>query len=131
MNLVIISGNLGGDVEVQTSKGTTFARLSIAHNYRVREDDGEWVRRVTWIRATAFGALAKSLAILGKGSKVLVRGRLKKAVFERDAVRFEHSEVIAEHVEFQLVKPRQDGDGGEPEQELEGDEVEDDDDIPF
>lgn len=137
MNRVILCGNLGGDVDVQTSKGTTFAHLSLALNEFVPLGEGEFERRVVWVRVTAFGSLARSLRTLGKGSKVLVEGRLKQAVYQKDDVRFQYVEVVAEKVEFQLVKPRADA-AGEAAGEAPADEPTtvreagaDDDDIPF
>ena len=103
MNLVILNGNIGSDVEVQTSGDTDFAHFSVATDYRVPKGE-EFEQRTTWTRVTAFGGLARSLASLGKGSKVLVTGHLKTTVTVRDDVRFTHSEVIATAVEFQRVK---------------------------
>lgn len=131
MNLVILCGNLGADIEVKKSGDTTYAHFSVATSERVRRGDG-WGENTTWTRVTAFQGLAKSLRILGKGSRVLVKGRLKTSRFERADVIFHHSEVIAEEVEFQVVKPL-DGESQEvPEDEAEqaGEEAGDDD-IPF
>lgn len=105
-NLVILTGNLGADVDVRESNGTTYARFSVATNYRVRAKDGDhYEDRTNWTRVTAFGGLAKTLQRLGKGSKVLVQGRLKETVYEKDDVRVHYSEVIATRVEFLVVKP--------------------------
>lgn len=129
MNIVILTGNLGADIEVKQSNGTDYAHFSVATNYRVRVGDG-YEERTLWTRITAFNALARSLRRLGKGSKVAVRGRLQTRTFERDDVRFTYSEVIADEVEFQVVKPRQD----DPDATavMEAPPVDpDDDDIPF
>ena len=129
MNVVILTGNLGADVEVKNSGGTDYAHFSIATNYRVRVGDA-YEERTLWTRITAFNALARSLRRLGKGSKVAIRGRLQTRTFERDDVRFTYSEVIADEVEFQVVKPRQDG--GDAAAAAEAPPVDpDDDDIPF
>ena len=92
---------------------------------------------MVWVRVTAFGSLARSLRTLGKGSKVLVEGRLKQAVYQKDDVRFQYVEVVAEKVEFQLVKPRADA-AGEAAGEAPAEEPATvreagagDDDIPF
>ncbi|MFW6012212.1 MAG: single-stranded DNA-binding protein [bacterium] len=103
-NKVFLTGNLGSDIDVQESRGTTFAHLSVASNYRVRVDDDTYEQRTTWTRVTAFNGLANSLAILGKGSKVFVQGHLRTNTFEKDGVKFRHSEVIADEIEFLDVR---------------------------
>jgi single-strand DNA-binding protein len=131
MNQVLLTGNLGGDVEVKTSGDTTYARFSLASNYRVRAKDGEgYEDRCNWTRVTAFGGLAKSLGRLGKGSSVLVQGGLRQTVYEKDDVRLQYSEVIAKSVRFLVVRPPEGAD--EVEQDLpEGGFDPEDEDIPF
>lgn len=105
MNIVILSGNIGADIDVQIFNGTTFAHFSVASNYRVPTGDGEtYEKRTTWTRVTAFGPKAKPLGQLGKGTRVVVRGHLRTNTYETGGVRFQHSEVIADDVEFQRVK---------------------------
>jgi single-strand DNA-binding protein len=131
INQVLLTGNLGSDVEVKTSGDTTYARLSVATNYRVRAQDGEgYEDRCNWTRVTAFGPLAKSLARLGKGSSVLVQARLRQRVYENGDLRFQYSEVIATSVRFLVVKPPEGADEVEPDLP-EGAFDADDDDIPF
>jgi single-strand DNA-binding protein len=104
MNTVILTGNLGSDIEVKTAdNGTTYTRFSLATNYHVRVGE-TYEQRTTWTKVVAFGSLAKSLTILGKGSRVVVRARLKTAYFEAGGKRFQYSEVIADDVEFMHVK---------------------------
>jgi len=103
MNLVILTGRLGADIDVQSSKGTDYAHFSLASNYRVKVGD-EYEERVTWTRVTAFNGLARSLGILGKGSLVGLRGHLKTAEFEEGDVRLCYSEVVADRVEFLEVR---------------------------
>lgn len=133
-NLVILTGNLGGDVDVRNSGNTTYARFSVATNYRVRASDGDhYEDRTNWTRVTAFGGLAKTLGRLGKGSKVLVQGRLQETTYEKEAVRVQYSEVIATRVEFLVVKPPEGGEAVEPElpeDAFDPGEAEDED-IPF
>jgi single-strand DNA-binding protein len=119
MNLFTLTGNLGSDVQVKESNGTTFVHLSIADNYRVRKADGEgWENRVNWTRVTAFGPLAESLRILGKGSRVEVVGHLRGRVFEKDGVRFSYSEHVADSIDFVAVKKPGAGEAeAEPEAE--------------
>ena len=103
MNSVFLSGNIGADVEVQTSGETDFVHLSIATDERVPTGEG-FQKRTTWTRVTAFNGLARSLACLGKGSRVVVTAYLKTTTAVREGVEFTHSEVIAKEVEFQRVR---------------------------
>lgn len=112
MNSVFLTGNLGHDIEVKTSNGTTYTRFSLATNYHVRVGD-DYEQRVTWTKIVAFGALAKSLAILGSGSRVAVRAHLKTNVFEAGGKSFQYSEVVADDVEFMHVKLIGDGSSGD------------------
>ena len=113
MNCVFLSGNIGSDVQVRTSNGTTFAHFNLADDYRVRLGDGSWQSRTNWTRVTAFGGRAEALRVLGKGSRVLVKGHLRARTFEKDGVRLERSEVIADFVEFQDVREPARAEGGE------------------
>ena len=133
-NLVLLTGNLGADVDVRTSGNTTYARFSVATSYRVRAGAGDhYEDRTNWTRVTAFGGLAKTLGRLGKGSKVLVQGRLKETTYERDGVRVQYSEVIATRVEFLVVKPPEGGEDVEPDLPQDAFDPGDaeDEDIPF
>lgn len=108
MNSVFLTGNLGHDIEVKTSNGTTYTRFSLATNYHVRVGENDWEQRTTWTRIVVFGKLAESLEILGKGSRVAVRAHLKTNVFEAGGKKLQYSEVVADDVEFMHVK-RADG----------------------
>jgi len=116
MNLVILSGRLGADIDVKTSNSTTYCHFSLASNYRVQVD-GEYEDRVTWTRVTAFNGLAKSLGTLGKGSLIELRGHLKTTGFEEGDVRLQYSEVIADRVDFLHFKEQGAGDSEAPSEE--------------
>jgi len=103
-NTVNLTGNLGGDVEVQESKGTTFAHFSVATNYSVRKEDGTYEKRTSWVRVTAFGGQARSMAALGKGSLVQVLAHLRQNVVEVADKKIVTHDVIADEVVFLRVK---------------------------
>lgn len=68
-NLVLLTGNLGATSMSRSSGSATYARFSVATNYRVCAKDGDhYEDRTNWTRVTAFGGLAKTLGRLGKGS---------------------------------------------------------------
>ena len=80
MNLVVLIGNIGKDVEYRTSDGgLTIANFSLAtSSSRKGKTEGEWETETEWHRVVAFGKNADTAnKHLHKGSKVSVRGRLR------------------------------------------------------
>jgi single-strand DNA-binding protein len=76
MNVVVISGNLGRDPEIQaTNSGKSVLRNSIA----VRGYDGNPI----WINITAWGKTAELIAqYFNKGNKIGVRGSLNTSKYD-------------------------------------------------
>src|SRR5512134_614643 len=74
-----IIGNIGSDPEIRYSQnGAAYLRFSVASNYRVRDQAGQWSDATEWVRVTVFGQRADSLSgLLKKGSRVYVDGRLE------------------------------------------------------
>ena len=103
-NLYILVGNLGHDIEVQESNGHNYTHFNVATDEDVPIGGGKFETRVTWIRVTAFGPLARSLACLGKGSQVLVRAHLTTNSREIAGDRYYFRDVFADEVEFLRVK---------------------------
>lgn len=103
MNQIIITGNLGRDAECRfTQGGMAVLNLSVAVNDRVKKH-GEWTDETTWFRCALFGKRAEGLNELGltKGTKVLVRGRVKLNQYEkRDGTMGASLEVMADDVEL-------------------------------
>ena len=81
-NKVILVGNLTRDIELRyTNSGMAIAKTAIATNRRFKTQTGEQKEEVCFIDITLFGRAAEiANQYLGKGSKVLVEGRL---VFEQ------------------------------------------------
>lgn len=98
MNLVTLVGNLGHDVQIETSNdgNTTYARLSLATNYR---------DQATWHDVVVFGTAAQHLNKLGKGSSVAIRGHLKTQTYQVGDKTIRYSQVVGDYVEFVHVKP--------------------------
>lgn len=71
-------GNLGGDPELKfTPSGQAVANFSVATSRRFTGSDGQTQEETTWFRVSTWGKLAETCSeYLGKGSKVLVEGRL-------------------------------------------------------
>ena len=74
---VSLLGNLGADPEVRyTAKGAQIVSCRVAVNQVRTGPDGERQENTEWFRITVSGRQGEFVSRLGKGSKVLVFGRL-------------------------------------------------------
>lgn len=82
-NHVVIAGNLTRDIELRyTPGGTAVTDISVAINERRKVGD-EWVDEPTFVDVTLWARTAEIAAeYLGKGSSVLIHGRLKLETWE-------------------------------------------------
>jgi single-strand DNA-binding protein len=102
INNLILIGNLVESPEVQvTSAGTSRARFRVASTERRRDpatdtwQDGESV----FVQVTCWRRLAENVAnSLDKGDRVIVSGRLRQWVAEKDGVRRTVHEIEADAV---------------------------------
>ena len=78
-NKVILMGNLTRDVELRyTPSGTAVTEIGLAVNDRRKDANGQWVDETTFVDITLWGRTAEVCnEYLGKGSGVLIEGRLK------------------------------------------------------
>jgi single-strand DNA-binding protein len=78
LNVVVITGNLTKDPELnQTPGGTSVCRLRVAVNSRRKDETGEWVDKPNYFDVTVWGAQGENCAnYLSKGRPVAVQGRL-------------------------------------------------------
>ena len=110
INRVCISGNLTRDPELrQTPGGTQVLGVGVAVNDRRKnQQTGQWEDVPNFVDCVVFGNRAGALsAILHKGDKVAVEGRLRYSSWEaRDGSRRSKLEVVAEEVEL-MQRPRQ------------------------
>lgn len=106
LNQVSVSGNLGADAELRSTRGgTPVLTFALAVNERVKQADGTWGDRASWIDCVLFGTRAQALADwLRKGSKVAVQGRLRTSTWERDGVSHKRTEVVVEEVDLMTVR---------------------------
>lgn len=80
MNTATLIGNLTDDIDLRhTADGTAVATMTVAVSRRVRRNGG-WADQLDgYFDVTAFEQLAEHAADnLGKGSRVVVTGRLKQ-----------------------------------------------------
>lgn len=109
-----LTGHIGNDPELKfTADAKPILRFNVASNYRERDQSGEWVDRVEWVRVTVMGPRAESLAnILHKGMKITALGRLKARPWKAndDTIRA-GLDILANEIEF--LSPRGEGNGSQ------------------
>lgn len=112
-NRVILMGNLTRDPEIRyTSGGTAVTDIGLAVNDRRKGADGQWVDETTFVDVTLWGRTAEVAGeYLGKGSPVLVEGRLKLDTWQtNDGQKRSKLHVVCERM--QMIGPRGGGGGG-------------------
>lgn len=111
-NVVVLAGNLCRDVEIKNvgQKHTPVATISLAINDRIKKSDG-WADETTFVDVTVWGAMAENAANwLGKGSSVIVEGRLKLDTWEQDGQKRSKLKVVAVNVRScEVKKPENSG----------------------
>ncbi|WFB36083.1 single-stranded DNA-binding protein [Kiritimatiellota bacterium B12222] len=117
LNRIVLCGNLTADPELSyTPSGMAIAKLRLAVNERVKNQQGEWVDRPCYVDVTAFGGQAEaSNKYLEKGSPILLEGKLRYETWEAKdggGKRSKHS-VVADRIQFLSTR----SEGGAPRQE--------------
>jgi single-strand DNA-binding protein len=112
INRVVLVGNLTKDPELRhTGGGTPVCSLRIAVNTRRRDESGQWADKPNYFSISVFGNQAESCAqYLSKGRPVAVDGRLEWREWEKDGVKREAVDIIADSVQF--LGGRDDAGGG-------------------
>jgi single-strand DNA-binding protein len=112
INTVAISGNLTRDPELrQTSAGKSVCQLGVAVNESYKDSDGQWKDRAHFIDVVVWAGQGEACAQnLSKGSPVSVQGRLSQRSWEKDGVKHNKVEVVADRVIFG-AKPQSGSDG--------------------
>tara|TARA_Y100000590_G_C15274718_1_gene846478 strand:+ start:239 stop:661 length:423 start_codon:yes stop_codon:yes gene_type:complete len=138
LNSVYLRGNLTRDPEKRfLPSGTAVVNFGLAVNRRYRSGD-EWKEETCFVDIVVFGKQGEwSEEQLGKGSPVLVEGRLAFNSWEtKEGERRSKHEVVAYNVHF--IKPRDASMGGQTgsqatsfsEDKYDSSTIKDDD-IPF
>lgn len=113
-NRVILVGNLTRDVELKyIQSGLAVTEIGLAVNDRRKnQQTGEWVDEPVFVDITLWGRTAEIASeYLGKGSSVLIEGRLKLDQWEKDGQKRTKLRVVGESLQM-LGSPR--GGGQKP-----------------
>jgi len=111
-NRVILVGNVTRDVELKyTQSSLAVTELGLAVNDRRKNQAGEWVEETTFVDVTLWGRTAEIAGeYLGKGSSVLIEGRLKLDTWEKEGQKRSKLRVVGERM--QMLGARSDKGGG-------------------
>jgi len=101
---VHMTGYVGGEVEIRRSN-VAVASFRLASTPRIRRG-GEWVDgQTTWITVTCFRTLAEHVAAsVQKGDPVVVVGKLRTSVYDRDGSMVERLALEASTVGHDLLR---------------------------
>lgn len=101
-NKVILVGNVTRDVELrQVGSGSSVCDLGLAVNDRKKTQSGEWVDETTFVDVTLWNKTAEIAAqYLGKGSPVLIEGKLKLESWETDGQKRTKLKVVGERMQM-------------------------------
>lgn len=94
MNITVLTGNITKDLELrQTQGGKAWTKFTLAVSRRYDDAD--------FIDCTAWGKTAENMVkYLGKGSKIMLTGRIQTGSYEKDGRKIYTTEVVASNVEF-------------------------------
>jgi single-strand DNA-binding protein len=111
-NRVVLVGNLTRDVELRfTPQGTAVTDISLAVNERVKRND-QWVEEVNFFDVTLWGRTAEVAGeYLGKGSSLLIEGRLKLDRWEQDGQKRSKIKIVGEKMQMLGGKSGSSGSG--------------------
>lgn len=120
-NKAVIIGHLTRDVELRTTNsGTSVANFGVAVNHKWRNAAGEKQESVTFLDAKAWGATGENIAkFFGKGSCVLLEGRLEQENWEDKTDGSKRSKIVlvVERFEFGPKSQPEEGRAGDGRQE--------------
>jgi len=100
-NRVVLVGNLTRDPELRyIPSGTAVSEIGLAVNDRVKKNN-EWVDETTFVDVTLWARTAEvANEYLSKGSSVLIEGRLKLDMWEKDGQKRSKLRVVADKMQM-------------------------------
>lgn len=135
LNVVILSGNLGGKPEaVDLPSGTKKASFNLATNRVYNNGDGEMKKETSWHRIVCFGKLAERvIEHKDKGDRVEVQGNLNTRSYQKEGETRWVTEVKADRINFVYKAKNGENNAQKPEAESEKapEEANSSDEVPF
>ena len=110
INKVILVGNVGIDPEVRSLEtGVKVARVRLATTERMfNRQTNETTEHTEWHTITLWRGLAEVVdKYVRKGSQIYIEGRLRSREWERDGVKHNATEIVAD--DMKLLGPRPEG----------------------
>jgi single-strand DNA-binding protein len=101
-NQAIVMGNLTRDPELRTTpSGQAVASFAVATNRSWVDQGGDRKEAVEYHEIVAWGKLGElANQYLSKGRKVMVVGRLQTQSWEKDGVKRQRTEIVANDINF-------------------------------
>ena len=133
MNLIVLKGRLTADPELKKvgAKQTSACNFSIAVNRRFEKDKADFINCQAWGNTAEF--IAKYFA---KGKEIALTGELHIDQYEKDGEKRYQTRVNVDNVDF--CGSKNDGDAPAPKEpakkpdiNVDFEEIDDDDDLPF
>lgn len=110
INRVTLVGNAGCDADLMPVGASDVSRFSLATSESYIDKKGTRVSTTEWHRITCWNGLAKiAHQYVRKGAQVYVEGKIKYGSFEKDGVKHNTVEIVAET--FKLLGVRRDDNG--------------------
>ncbi|ENV7426210.1 single-stranded DNA-binding protein, partial [Neisseria gonorrhoeae] len=106
MNKFIISGRTTKDLTLeQTATGVFTTSIPLAENYFYTKD-GKKVEATNYFWIDVYGEQAKNaVRYCGKGSLILIEGRISNNNYEKDGQKIYKDQMIASRIEYSNLKP--------------------------
>lgn len=107
INRVTLVGNAGCDADLMPIGASDVSRFSLATSESYIDKNGTRVSTTEWHRITCWNGLAKiAHKFVRKGSQVYVEGKIKYGTYEKDGVKHNTVEIVADT--FKLLGVRRD-----------------------
>lgn len=107
INKTILVGNAGCDADLMPVGASDVSRFSLATSESYIDKNGTRVSTTEWHRITCWNGLAKiAHKFVRKGAQVYVEGKIKYGTYEKDGVKHNTVEIVADT--FKLLGVRRD-----------------------
>lgn len=97
MNLVVLIGTIGKDPTIQDAGNNKISKFSLATNETYKKGEN-YQKDVEWHNIVAWGWVAEKAGKLVKGQKVAIKGKLKTRKWEKDGIKFQATDIVAETI---------------------------------